>query len=66
MSALDRENDVVIPPEPPLPSPVFEALPLALGTYGVTAVLGLCAGYFAVTSMHDSFSRRRWSRGRSL
>ncbi len=56
MSALDRENDVVIPPEPPPPSPVVEALPLALGTYGVAAVLGMGAGYFAVTSMHDSFS----------
>jgi hypothetical protein len=57
MSALDRENDVVIPPAPPPPSsPVIEALPLALGTYGVTAVLGMGAVYVAVTSARDSFS----------
>lgn len=45
MSALDRENDVVIPPPPPPPSPVIEALPLALGVYGVTAVAGMGAVY---------------------
>jgi hypothetical protein len=53
MSALDRENDVVIPPPPPPPSPVIEALPLALGVYGVTAVAGMGVVSLGVTSVHD-------------
>lgn len=53
MSALDRENDVVIPPDPPPPSPVIEALPLALGTYGVVAVLGMGVVFVDLVSVHD-------------
>jgi hypothetical protein len=56
MSALDRENDVVIPPPPPPPSPVIEALPLALGAYGVTAVAGMGVVYLGITSVHDQAS----------